>query len=117
MTCSRASNSATKRYSNQNFSRNRYRATAGATATSGYDRVHAPDRIRLQQCAGDYLMSTQATSPPSSANDLRRLFERHDRRSAPHLKLVGGLRYDRYEATISNSFNSTNVPGNTRSLR
>ena len=32
---------------------------------------------------------------------------------APQLKLVGGVRYDRYAATISNSINSSNTAGNT----
>lgn len=31
----------------------------------------------------------------------------------PQLKLVGGVRYDRYAATITNSINSANTPGNT----
>ena len=31
----------------------------------------------------------------------------------PQLKLVGGVRYDRYAATISNSINSANTAGNT----
>ena len=31
----------------------------------------------------------------------------------PQLKLVGGLRYDRYAASISNSINAANTPGNT----
>ncbi|MBU6267744.1 MAG: TonB-dependent siderophore receptor [Sphingomonadales bacterium] len=30
-----------------------------------------------------------------------------------HLKLVGGLRYDRYSATVANSVNAANTPGNT----
>ncbi len=30
-----------------------------------------------------------------------------------HVKLVGGLRYDRYAATIANSLNVNNTPGNT----
>ena len=32
---------------------------------------------------------------------------------APGVKLVGGLRYDRFAASISNSINSANTPGNT----
>jgi catecholate siderophore receptor len=32
---------------------------------------------------------------------------------APGVKLVGGLRYDRYAASITNSINSANTPGNT----
>lgn len=31
----------------------------------------------------------------------------------PTVKLVGGLRYDRFDATIANSINSGNTPGNT----
>lgn len=31
----------------------------------------------------------------------------------PGVKLVGGLRYDRYAASINNSINSANTPGNT----
>jgi catecholate siderophore receptor len=31
----------------------------------------------------------------------------------PQLKLVGGVRYDNYAATITNSINSANTPGNT----
>ena len=35
----------------------------------------------------------------------------------PRLKLVGGLRYDRYQAAISNSINAGNLPGNTTLAR
>ena len=31
----------------------------------------------------------------------------------PTVKLVGGLRYDRFDASIANSINSSNTPGNT----
>jgi len=31
----------------------------------------------------------------------------------PQLKLVGGVRYDRYSATVTNSVNSANTPGST----
>jgi catecholate siderophore receptor len=31
----------------------------------------------------------------------------------PHIKLVGGLRYDNYAASISNTINKLNTPGNT----
>ncbi|HEX5126602.1 MAG TPA: TonB-dependent siderophore receptor [Rhodocyclaceae bacterium] len=35
----------------------------------------------------------------------------------PQVKLVGGLRYDRYDADITNSINSTNTAGNTSLAR
>jgi len=35
----------------------------------------------------------------------------------PQVKLVGGLRWDRYSAKISNSINSANTPGNTAFAR
>lgn len=36
---------------------------------------------------------------------------------APQLKLVGGVRYDNYSATVTNSINSANTPGNTAFAR
>jgi catecholate siderophore receptor len=81
-----------------------------ATATSGYNGC--TPLMQPNNSAPGYLVSTQGNVAAANAQDYAGYFN-DTIDIGPYFKLVGGLRYDIYQANISNSFNSTTVPGNT----
>ena len=64
-----------------------------------------------------YLMSPASPSVPgdlaTGKADTAAVYVNDTMDLTPRLKFVGGVRYDRYAATITNSINSANTPGNT----
>ena len=99
-------------YYNQNFARNgscNGTPLGAANATTGYVSC-TPLLFPNGNAPGvpetpTNLATAQATAFGIYANDTIQVI--------PEIKLVGGVRYDLYYATIGNSINSTNTPGNT----
>jgi catecholate siderophore receptor len=95
-------------YSNQALSRTG--ACNGVALPSGYTGCTTllspgyPASPALPEVPGN-LAGGKADTAAGYANDILTLI--------PQLKLVGGVRYDRYSATVTNSINSSNTPGST----
>ena len=95
-------------YRNQNYLRTG--SCNGVALPAGYegcvslvDPAYTPSPVRARTLGN--LASGKADTRAAYFNDTVTL--------APEFKLVGGLRYDRYSAEVSNSINSANTPGNT----
>ncbi|BEV16739.1 TonB-dependent siderophore receptor [Herbaspirillum sp. DW155] len=99
-------------YDNQNYYRNgscNGRSLNASGATTGYvDCVSAVNPS--YSSAGSNVTSTAGNHAGGSANTLA-AYVGDTIELAPQFKLVGGLRYDRYVASVSNSISSTRNPG------
>jgi catecholate siderophore receptor len=101
-------------YANQNYYRNgscNGAALNPANGTSGYAAcvplqgpAYGDSPSNAPQRASNLAQGT-ANELAAYVNDTAEL--------SPHWKAVGGVRYDRYAASISNSINASNTPGNT----
>ncbi len=95
-------------YANQGFQRtglcNGVALKAGFTSCTTLLSPSYPSSPTLNEVAGN-LAGGKADTAAGYVSDTLTLL--------PQLKLVGGARYDRYSATISNSVNSANTAGNT----
>jgi len=101
-------------YDNQNTYRNgscNGRSLNASGATTGY-----MDCVSLvnpsYSAAGSSVADTAGNRAGGSANTIA-AYVGDTIELVPHFKLVGGLRYDRYVASISNSINSGNTAGST----
>ena len=95
-------------YSNQGYSRtgacNGVALKTGFTSCTTLLNPAYPASPTLNQTAGN-LAGGKADTAAGYLSDTLTL--------VPQLKLVGGVRYDRYAATVTNSVNSGNTAGNT----
>ena len=101
-------------YRNQNYFRNgscNGVALNPVNGMSGYvacvplvDPPYTPSPVGIALQAGN-LASGTADTAAVYANDTLSL--------GKHVKLIGGVRYDHYAATVANSINATNTAGNT----
>lgn len=101
-------------YDNQNYYRNgscNGRSLNAAGATTGYmDCVSVVSPS--YSAAGSSVADTAGNHAGGSANTLA-AYVGDTIELVPQFKLVGGLRYDRYIASISNSINAGNTSGST----
>jgi catecholate siderophore receptor len=100
-------------YNNQNYARNG--TCVGAPmqttfATTGY--AACTTAIMPNNSAPGYLVQVPNNVAAGTAQDYAAYFN-DTIDIASQFKLVGGLRYDIYQANVFNSFNSNTVPGNT----
>ena len=100
-------------YNNQNYARNG--TCVGAPmqtqfATTGYNGC--TPLLSPNNSAPGYLQQVPNNVAAGYAQDYAAYFN-DTIDIASQFKLVGGLRYDIYQANVSNSFNSNTVPGNT----
>jgi catecholate siderophore receptor len=100
-------------YNNQNYARNGTCVGAPTQitfATTGY--AACTTAIMPNNSAPGYLVQVPNNVAAGTAQDYAAYFN-DTIDIASQFKLVGGLRYDIYQANVFNSFNSNTVPGNT----